>query len=152
MNPIMNQIPVPGSLVTLTETLVPALLYLQFEQIPLRSLSLSLSPNSCWWSANNPTYSTSCTVHLPSHLIEIQMSLGNKTFLHSLPNKSYALSQVSCCGGLADLLSPAAVSFLLHVYPLTRPPFSEALSSSIPPCFWLRTFLPLHLTSFYHFE
>lgn len=117
MNPIMIQIPVPASLVSLTDTLVPALLYPQSEQIPL----WSLSPNSCWWSANNPTYSTSCTVHLPSHLIEIQLSLGNKTSLHSLPNKSYALSQVSCCGRLADLLISHC-----RVLSVARLPFHKA--------------------------
>lgn len=148
MNPIMIQIPVPASLVSLTDTLVPALLYPQSEQIPL----WSLSPNSCWWSANNPTYSTSCTVHLPSHLIEIQLSLGNKTSLHSLPNKSYALSQVSCCGRLADLLISHCRVLSVARLPFHKARFSEAMSSSIPPCFWLRTFLPLHLTSFYHFE
>lgn len=80
---------------------VPTLLYPQSEQIPLWSLSVSL--NSRWWSANNPTFSTSCPVHLPSHLLEIQLSLENKASLGSLPRKSYALSQISCCGGLVVL-------------------------------------------------
>lgn len=119
MNLIMIQVPVTASLVTLNETLMSTLLCLSpiWTNSPLISLSLSLF----MLMISKQFYILSlldCV--LPSHLIEIQLSLESKASLDSLPNKSYALFQVSCCGGLAGL-----PSFHHHVLSIAHLPSNK---------------------------